>query len=246
MLQFRRLELKYLVDRTTRTALEQDLSALMPHDKYSQQDGGYYVRSIYFDTPDYMVYHQKLAGFAQRHKLRVRAYGREPHKAAFIRLEVKSRYLNYIDKIAVDFPTKYYPKLEPAILGRGLPSADFLYDDTVSKEFFRLQRQYNMQPKILVQYRRVAFERTELERVRANFDDELVGSRHLDLLGPVKAPRRILKYGNSIFEIKLDGGLPFWMHQLISKYNLQNQAFSKFCNSIRSEARFSHSARMAD
>ncbi len=239
MVLFRRREIKYVVDRTTRTALTRDLQAFMRPDAYAGKTGGYIVRSLYFDTESYMAYHEKLAGAATRHKLRIRAYGEDPRQAAFTRLEVKSRFLSFIHKITVDVPAAQFVDLEPALIGRELPPDYILNNSEVSKEFFRIQRQYNMVPKIMLQYRREAFERLEIKRVRANFDDQLQATRTLNLLEPLVAPRNLLKYGNSVFEIKIDGEMPFWLHKLISKYNLQDQAFSKFTNAIRSEARFS-------
>ncbi len=242
-LLFQRKEVKYLIDRSTRSALTRDLKAFMQPDRYSLHDGRYVVRSLYFDTDQHLAYHEKLSGAAIRHKLRIRAYGLNPREAEFIRLEVKSRYLSHIHKITVDVATEQYQVLEPAVLGRTLPPDAFLNDSKISKEFFRLQRQYNMLPKIMVQYRREAYERNEINRVRANFDDELLGSRELSLLEPLHAARPLLKYGNCVFEIKVDGTMPYWLHYLISKYDLQDQAFSKFTNSIRSEALFSVFAR---
>jgi hypothetical protein len=55
--------------------------------------------------------------------------------------------------------------------------------------------------------------------------------------------RSLLRYGYSIFEIKVDNVLPTWLHLLISKYDLQNQAFSKFCYAVQSEVRSSSVAR---
>jgi hypothetical protein len=239
----RRLELKYLVDRTTRTSLEQDLAALMDPDPYAGPDGSYLVRSLYFDTPDYLAYHDKLAGAARRNKLRIRAYGAEPAEASHVRLEVKSRYLDFIHKITVDLPVEEYAEVEQSLFRRTQPPARLLEDDRVSKEFFRIQKQFNMEPKTLIQYRRQAFERRELCRVRANFDDELLASRQLELLSPLQGARRLLQYGHAVFEIKVDGAMPFWMHRLISKYDLQNQAVSKYCYAVRSEGRFTAASR---
>lgn len=239
MILFRRMEIKYMVDRTTRTALTEDLKAFMRPDVHTSRNGAYLVRSLYYDTKAYKAYHDKMSGAAERHKLRIRAYGEDPRQSSFIRLEVKSRYISFIHKITVDVPIEEYDDYEPALLGRGMPPERILQNGEVSKEFFRLQRQLNMEPVILVQYRREAFERKEVNRVRANFDDELTSSRNLDLLGPVKGGKSLLKYGHSIFEIKVDGGMPFWLHSLIGKYNLQNEAISKFCHAIRAQARFS-------
>lgn len=239
MLFFRRLEVKYLIDRTTRTALGRDLAAFMRPDIHAGQGGAYLVRSLYFDTADYKAYHEKLAGAAVRHKLRVRAYGDDPSQAPHVRLEVKSRYLNFIHKICMDVPREEYGDVEFAIKHRTLPPPHLMKNGSGSKEFFRLQRQYNMEPIIIVQYRRQAFERMEMCRIRANFDDELLATRNLDLFGPLRSARRLLQYGHAIFEIKIDDVLPYWMHTLIAKYNLQHQAISKYCYAVRSEARVS-------
>jgi hypothetical protein len=243
-LLFNRLEVKYWVDRTTRTSLTKDLLAFMRPDTHSSSEEGYLVRSIYYDTHDYMAYHEKLSGAAMRHKLRSRAYGANPSDSKLVRFEVKSRYLTYIFKTTVDIPRADYEEVDFALKRGLLPPARLMNDARVSKEFFRLQRQYNMVPKVLIQYRRQAFERMETgRRVRANFDDELCASSNLDLLGPLKGARRLQQYNRAIFEIKVDGHLPYWMHQLISKYNLQSQAISKYCYGVRSEAKLSASGR---
>ena len=239
MLEFQRLEIKYLVDRTRRTALMKDIEALMRPDAHAGPTGAYMVRSLYFDTADYMAYHQKLAGEAQRHKLRVRVYGQDPNQATFIRMEVKSRYLNFIYKIAKDVPRETYAGVERAFAQRLLPDAKLLDDGTLPKEFFRLQRLYNMEPRIIVEYRRQAFERMEVSRTRINVDDELRATRTLKLLEPLEGARPVMRSGHAILEIKMDGVMPGWVHMLISKYDLQDQALSKYCYAVRSEARMS-------
>ena len=243
MILFRRLELKYLVDRTSRTALEKDLRTFTPADGYSESNEGYLVRSLYFDTHDYMAYHEKMAGTAVRHKLRMRVYGEKPEMAPFVRLEVKSRYNETINKITVDVPQKDFDDVASAIENHRLPPQHFLNLDGISREFFRVQRQYNMKPQIMVQYRRRAYEKKEIERVRVNFDDQLFATKHLDILGHLRCARSLLKYGNSIFEIKVDGTMPYWLHKLIAKYDLQNQAISKYCYAIRGQARLTTHSR---
>ncbi len=243
MILFQRVELKYLVDRTRQTALEKDLRAFIPPDKYTAETGGYLIRSIYYDTPDYMCYHDKMTGVARRHKLRVRVYGEEPEKAPFVRLEIKSRYNATIHKITVDVPMADYPEVEACLHGNRMLPEKYMRNPEISKEFVRIQRQYNMQPQILVQYRRRAYEKIEMSRVRINFDYELIGSKNLDLFGPLKGAHPVLKYGTAILEIKVDGAMPFWVHRLIGKYDLQNEAISKYCYAVRGQARTSPVAR---
>lgn len=238
-LLFNRLEIKYLVDRSKRTALTQDLRAFMCQDSHSASREGYTVRSLYFDTPDYRAYHEKIAGTAVRHKLRIRAYGDDFESTPWVRLEVKSRYLNYIHKIAADVSREAYGEIERSLARRIMPPPDLLRPDSGAKEFFRVQRQQNMQPVVIVQYRRQAFERREINRVRVNFDDQLVATRNLALLQPLKGARRVLQYGSAVLEIKVDNAMPFWLHDLIGKYDLQNEAVSKYCYAVRSQGRMS-------
>jgi hypothetical protein len=231
-----RLEFKYVVDRTTRTALTRDLLGIMRPDNYSDTDGTYLVRSLYFDTPNYHAFKDKAAGLPTRHKLRIRAYGADPSQTSLVRLEVKSRHLNLIHKTVIDVPREKYGEVEECFQRRILPPDWLLSAPNVSREFFRIQRQFGQEPKVLLQYRRQAFERKELGRIRVNFDDELVATRNLQLLNPLTGARRLMRYGHAVFEIKIDGVMPGWLHMLITKYNLQNQSFSKYCHAIRSIA----------
>ena len=200
---FNRLEVKYVVDRTTRTALNQDIQALMRPDKNAGPDGCYRVRSLYFDTADYMAYRQKIAGEAERHKLRIRAYGDDPGQTQLVRLEVKSRYVSFIYKVVVDLSRQEYREIEDAFNQRRMPAMNIWSDQSTSTEFLRLKQQYNFEARILLQYRRQAYERNDLHRVRVNFDDELIASRDLNVLGSMPGARSLLRYGHSIFEIKL-------------------------------------------
>ena len=232
-----RWEVKYVVDRTTRTGLERDLSALMRPDAFGRNDGTYIVRSLYFDSPGYMAFHSKVSGDAVRHKLRARIYTDDPSQADKVRLEVKSRIIGTIHKIACDVSVEEYEEIWEALQNHRLPREEILEAHEGVSSFFRLQKQYNMDPTVIVQYRRKAWERRDVSRIRTNFDDELVSTRDTNLLGPIPNARSLLKYGNSVFEIKVDGVMPYWLHMLTDKYHLQNRTFSKFCYSLRSGAR---------
>ncbi len=242
----RRLEIKYLVDRTTRTRLARDLAAFMTPDVHAGPDGAYLVRSLYLETPDYFAYHGKLAGLSVRHKLRARTYGLNPRQARVVRLEIKSRYVRHVIKTFVDLPRDEYVAVEEAIRRHTLPPPRILDAFPGTRKFFHPLKQYNMEPKIIVQYRRQALERRERERIRVSIDDELMATRNLELFGELRGARRLLDYGNAIVEFKLDGIMPFWLHTLISKYELVDQALSKFCSAVRSEARLSAIGRAGE
>jgi len=239
----RRFEPKYVVTRTTRTALTRDLKVLMHPDAFAGGEDGYLVRSLYFDSVHYLAYHEKLDGVGIRHKLRARVYGDDPSSGSFVRLEIKKRYYDVVSKSVADIPLEEWEEVERALTRRAMPPPKLLEPGHPAAEFFRLQRQLCLEPKVIVQYRRQAWERRELGRCRANFDGELVATRKLDLLGPLRGARPLLGCHRSVFECKVDDVMPFWMHGLISKYDLQNQAVSKYVHAVRSEARFSPADR---
>lgn len=233
----RRFEPKFVVTRSTRTALARDLAVLMQPDGHAGGEDGYLVRSLYFDTVNYLHYHEKLEGVGVRHKLRARVYGADdPGAVRFVRLEIKKRYYELVAKTVADIPIEEWPDVERALTRRGSPPPHLLEQGHPAAEFFRLQRQLCMEPKVVVQYRRQAWERREVGRCRANFDGELVASRNLDLLAPLRNPRPLLGADRSVFEVKVDEALPWWMHGLVAKYDLQNQAVSKYVHAVRSEA----------
>jgi hypothetical protein len=241
-----RVEIKYLVSRTTRTGLVRDLSAFLTPDTHADAQGFYGVRSLYLESPDYSAYHDKLAGLGVRHKLRARTYGADLEQASTVRLEIKSRYLQQIVKKVVDLPREQYAVVEAAMLRRILPPEEILSAFPGTREFFYRLKRHGMEPKILLQYRRQALERWDGGRIRVSIDDDLIATRNLELLGPLHGARRILEYGNAIVEFKLEGAMPFWLHTMIAKYELVDRAMSKFCSSVRSEARLSAAARGDD
>jgi hypothetical protein len=232
-----RLELKYLVDRSRRTALLRDLRRLMRPDVHAGPSGTYCVRSLYFDTPDFKCYHDKLAGLPIRHKVRARFYGNGFGPNACVRIEVKSRYYEWTRKTTLDVPQADFLRWESSWACNRPASLDC--DLPLGRELVRLQRQYCLHPKIVIQYRRQALERWELDRVRANFDDEVWAAWQPALSQPMAAARRVLPMMYSVFEIKLDGFLPRWLHTLIAKYDLQQSAISKYCLAVRCGARLS-------
>ena len=43
---------------------------------------------------------------------------------------------------------------------------------------------------------------------------------------------QILPQDLLVLEIKTESNLPFWIQRLVNKYQLENTAFSKYCNCI--------------
>ena len=68
-----RHEEKFLLNPAEAVCLRALLDGLLRRDRYSA-GGAYYIRSLYFDTPDNTDYADKVLGVSDRRKLRLRLY----------------------------------------------------------------------------------------------------------------------------------------------------------------------------
>ena len=69
-----RHEIKYSVSLIQAELLKTRLGALLRPDPHAGPDGSYFIRSTYFDDPDFTAYHEKLDGVKERTKYRIRYY----------------------------------------------------------------------------------------------------------------------------------------------------------------------------
>ena len=87
-----RNEWKYLIDNAQREYVTKRLSPFLNLDKHAQ-NGGYMIRSLYFDDYFNTAYEEKDAGVLKRKKYRIRIYNCTD---ASIKLERKKKFGSYI------------------------------------------------------------------------------------------------------------------------------------------------------
>ena len=86
MLEVNRREFKYLVSPVQTAQIARRLEQVMLPDPHNGA-GGYTVRSLYFDTLSDRDYTDKLNGYYQRRKIRLRSYGTD----STLKLELKEK-----------------------------------------------------------------------------------------------------------------------------------------------------------
>ena len=90
---FNRFELKYLIPLKTAEAFKKALGAFLVPDQHGGSAGSYPLTSLYYDSPDFKFYWQKVEGIKFRRKLRIRVYGEmaslTPQTPVFV--EIKQR-----------------------------------------------------------------------------------------------------------------------------------------------------------
>jgi SPX domain protein involved in polyphosphate accumulation len=229
-----RYELKYLLRRAQIEPLVAELSQTLRRDAYGGELGVYPITSLYYDTPDYKAYWDKLDGHRSRRKVRVRVYGDStitPETPAF--LEVKQR----VDKLmrkrrvalpygeAIDFDRYHELGLLRAEQGK-------LGDQALLHEVYYLYHVLQLRPACVVTYDRMAFEGdARAPDLRITLDTNLRGRIHdLSLLSTGKAhDLQILGAEYAVLEVKANYSVPRWVAQLTARHRCTFYRISKYC-----------------
>lgn len=229
-----RYELKYLLHRAQVPGLIEELPQWLHPDGNGDERGVYPITSLYYDTPDYKAYWDKMDGQRSRRKVRVRVYGNAtvtPETPAF--LEIKQRVNQLMRKrrvmldygAAVDFDAlpDYVDQLEQE--GDAPKAALF-------NEVYYLYRTLQLRPAAVVTYDRMAFEGdAQLPDLRVTIDTNLRGRVH-DLVLPsngTTGDRTVLDAEHAILELKANTTVPGWLAQLVHRHRCTFYRISKYC-----------------
>lgn len=242
-----RYELKYLISRAQYHAVLGEIAARMRPDTFGDTTGAYPVTSLYYDTPDYKAFWDKLEGHKMRRKVRVRVYGHAvaaPNAPVF--LEIKQRVDKRMAKRRARLP--YAQAVDLA----GLTDAadrvraedvagaeDAAEDAAVMREVAYLHGALQLQPACVVTYDRLAFEGDEhFPDLRVTFDTSVRGrTRMLSLLADERGEDvRVLPADRAILEVKVNHAAPFWLTKLLSDHGCVLRRISKYCATLEQNA----------
>lgn len=222
-----RFEYKYILNEQKYHALLLQLSKFCKRDKYtlkSENKKGYFVRSLYFDTYDYLAYQEKMQGEFGRNKLRIRTYSEVEENCNFYSLEIKSRFGNQIHKNSIHLP---FVDLNLNKKSLGLR----VKESPVVDEFLRLLHLKNQSPKVLVDYYREAWVPIDATEFRITIDHDLTFENSKKMYPEYYFKRGHLKH--KVLEIKTQmADLPIWLISLIRTLSLQSVPHSKYAYGI--------------
>ena len=224
-----RFELKYRISYRDFLKIRNAITPYMKKDAHTQRatEGRYLVQSLYFDTYGYKSYHEKMNGDHERLKFRIRSYSKELTKKAFIRVEMKVRKGNAMEKHGIQ-----------------VTAGDYLYfmqnrhwpenAHPVLQEFERYIHLWDLRPKVLIRYYREGYEDREKNGVRITFDHKVSGAHSESLFPDSPIFFRNLQPNIVILEIKCRHKQPDWVRNLVRNYGLRWVANSKFTQGIQS------------
>ena len=232
-----RNEIKYFVHNSKIDTLRKMILPFVKLDKHSQMmpDKQYTVRSIYFDTPSYDFYFEKVEGIKHRKKFRLRGYNTIDDGTHTVFFEIKRKYENPIKKNRA--PSTFNEAME-IFKGKNIESvisnsAKFPEAVDDAKRFFFHYHQRQLRPVILVIYEREAFLGACDETIRVTFDKNLRGVAFpsVDELYSEDRARSSIK-DHFILEVKYNDYYPSWMKPIIGIMGLRRQSASKYVMSI--------------
>ena len=157
-----RIEQKYPITLAQAQQIRKRLALFAPEDPHNGPDG-YWVNSVYFDTPNDRDYRDKRSGENIRQKVRLRVYGEEDRA----KLELKEKLGAFQRKRSLSLNG---PQAEAALRG----DYSFLRDmeGAFAGEMYLLLVTRCYRPKVRISYRRRAFCLPEND-TRITFDGEL-------------------------------------------------------------------------
>ena len=238
-----RNEYKYLVPNELLDSIRTVLMPYMRHDQHGEGGGlrEYTVRSMYYDTPGYDCYLEKIDGVANRQKYRIRGYG-DPQEQSLVFLEIKMKRGCLISKHRAPL---LHTNLEeflntPDIDGKILTLPGLPDPQDCAKRFLYHYYRCRLRPTVLVVYEREAFQGRFDQTLRITFDKRVRGAIPTDLGDLYSDNDLTLPFPRHfVFEVKFfRGALPAWVQNLIMEYSLQRMAVSKYSMCLdSSEAR---------
>jgi len=184
------------------------------------------VRSLYYDTYDYKLYHEKMSGDSERVKLRIRTYTKCLEDSPDIRAEMKIRKGNAMEKLGILINPSYYKHF---IERKKWPQND----DDILNEFERLIHLWSLEPQTLIQYYREGYEDREKEGVRITFDHKVSGAHANSLFPDTPVFFRSFYPHTVVMEIKCKEKQPVWLKHIVRNYGLRWVANSKFTQGIQ-------------
>jgi len=233
-----RFEFKYLVPTKSYTALRSALLPFLEMDSFAskQPNGMYTVRSIYFDTPGFEMYHTKIDGIAHRMKVRLRGYNQGDDSSPVF-MEIKRKYEGPILKNRSDAPYGVVRKLFK-------PGTTFdeytqlIKNPDNARRFFYQVLSRNLRPVVNVIYEREPYlgKTANLENdFRVTFDLHLrsIGYPSVDrLYDEAGATHAFL--GFFILEVKFNHFCPNWIKPILEDFQMRKEPASKYVGTILS------------
>jgi len=220
-----RSEYKHIINKNHAAVLKSRLKTLLKTDPFANENGDYFIRSLYFDTYEDKSLYEKLNGVPFRHKYRIRFYD---HDCSKIKLENKIKKYNSAAKLIANITKEEVEK----ILNR---QYDFLKDsgNPVKTAFYQELTSEGLIPKTVVDYIRTPFIYPH-GNVRITIDSNIrspVGQIGvIDIFNPNTPTVSVFPDERCVLEIKYDEFLPNFIRDITQTEGTMTSSMSKYAS----------------
>lgn len=215
-----RHETKHYITFSDYLAIRCRLKAIAKSDSYADENGCYLIRSLYFDNYNDKALREKVYGYNNREKFRIRYYNDD---TSVIKLEKKSKINGLCNKISASISKE---EVERLIAG------DFTFLGESQKplflELYTKMKEQCMKPRVIVEYLREPFIYGP-GNVRITFDSKIRSGLYSKDFFNQQGPRvDATEPDQLLMEVKYDAYLPEVIRMAIQVNDRPRTSFSKY------------------
>lgn len=217
-----RVEMKYVLNKAQLDYLKIAILSYMQIDQYGKTT----IASLYYDTPDYRLIRNSIEKPQYKEKIRLRSYGLA-HSDTKVFLEIKRKVCGLVYKRRIS--------LEEKDVENYLKCQNSISDKQIAKEICSFSSFYqNLVPAFLIIYDRVAYFDPNSD-LRLTIDENpRYRVNELNLHTSMEG-EPLLENEGAILEIKVQGAMPLWLSELLSKGKIYQSSFSKVGEAYQKE-----------
>lgn len=220
---FTRREIKYVLTTKQAALLQQTASKHMVEDKFGRSK----VKSIYFDTPNYVLIRRSLEKPLYKEKFRIRFYGKAgPGDDVFLEIKKKLKHVVYKRRVkleyqeALDFMAGKND--QEVVMNKKPKEQQILKELQYARDFYG-----GLKPSAYIEYDRIALAGIEDKNLRLTFDCKVCMVSQNSKNGKTES-KEILPKGKVLLEVKTLNGLPLWLREFLGKEQITKGSFSKY------------------
>jgi len=221
-----RFEVKYLVPTRSVPELLEEFAPYTKPDAHSPE-WGYTISSVYWDTPDFQFFWEKVEGVKYRRKLRFRRYG----TSTDVFVEIKQREDRTLQKRRLRWPLEQVI----AAFGDGACRVNWalVEGDPVATEAALMIERLRLAPRMAIRYRRRALFGQFDPELRITFDGRIqYHPTDFSLSRPFEEGRYVIDPRVTVLEFKYDHRAPIWLTKAICRRGLKIVRMSKYCSAV--------------
>ena len=214
---FQRYEKKYLLDENKYYKFLEKIEDKMKIDDY----GKVTICNIYFDTEDSKLIRHSLDKPVYKEKLRMRSYD-VPNSKSTVFVELKKKYDGVVYKrrenMLISEAENYLYRGEyPSFESQVLHEIDWFIN------YYKTIR-----PSMYISYERTAMYGIEDSEIRITFDENILWRDIALDLKKGSWGNPIINKNEYLMEIKIAGGMPFWLCNALNSLGIYPRSFSKY------------------